>query len=203
MKKDGIEYVNATMADVKGLVELEKEVWGGMAAEDSKWISRIKIYPAGTFVAKQNGKILGVVVTCRINWPYADNEHPTWDEASGNGFLTNHRDDGEVSFGVDLTVNDSPGVAVELLKLAIDLHWANKARRGMLGGRFPSLAEYVKNNNIDSETLTPEKVLALSREDSQVKFFCAQGLTPIAAKKNYFPPDKDSLGWGIILEAIK
>ncbi len=200
MKKNAIIYREANFDDISELIELEKEVWGdGMIAESEKWESRIKIFPEGVYLAILQGKIIGVVVCLIVDWKYPENYYPDWFEVSDNGYISNHSMDGQVLYGIDMTVSSkSVNVASKLLKRVFYLREKYNKSGGMLGSRIPTLSSYVKNNNI--KVVDEELVSRVARLDPTVNFFMQGRMRWVGPKKDYYPPDEESLGWGLILE---
>ncbi len=197
-----VVYRNAQLADVENLVKLELEVWGRqMAADYDKWVSRLTIFPAGTFVAEKQGKIVGVVVTHIIKWDYPPGYYPTWAEATADGYITNHNETGDTAYGVNMTVRPGqPQVAQKLVQLGKSVRRQRNLAQGYIGCRIPSLAKQAKKLNIldfDCET-----VVRLASQDPEVRFFASNKFKIVTARKNYFPLDKHSLGWAVILADI-
>ncbi len=206
MKEKKTVYRQPTMDDIGKLCELEKNVWGEeMGANREKWESRLNIFPEGIFLAEKDSHLVGVSVLHRVRWDYPEGEFPTWQEITANGYITNHNNNGDVLYGVNMSVIfGHPGVARIFTSLAVQLKNKYMIQRGLLGVRIPSLKRYIKKKGIVESQLTPEIILSVSRKDPEVRFFCSyDNLKVIAAKQDYFPIDKDSLGWGIILEVTK
>ncbi len=195
-------YRNAKLADVEKLIKLELEVWGqDMAADREKWISRLTIFPQGTFVAESNGRIVGVVVTHIIKWDYPPGYYPTWAEATAGGYITNHDEEGDTAYGVNMTVLPGwPQVAQMLTRLGKSVRRERRLSKGFIGCRIPSLANKIKKlkvKNIDNKI-----ALQLARQDPEVRFFLSNKFRLEAVRKNYFPIDKQSLGWAAILADV-
>ncbi len=202
MRENQIIYRHAVMDDIKALVKLELDVWGNdMAADKDKWISRINIFSEGTWVAELEKKLVGVIVTHIIKWDYPEDYYPSWEEVTANGYITNHNNNGDTMYGVDLSVLPGiPSVACRLLQTAIQGAHIKELDRGLLGSRMPSL-----KNKIDGDTtnkVSSEFIKNLARKDPEVRFFIKNGFRIITACKDYFPADKESFGWGIILELV-
>jgi len=202
MRRNQVIYRHATMDDIEALVNLELEVWGDdMAADRDKWISRISIFPEGVHIAEKDERIVGVIVTHIINWDYLCGYYPSWAEATADGYITNHNDDGNVMYGVDLTVLPGmSGVASRLLQMAIRKTRERKITRGFLGCRIPSLRSYVHEKNI--EVIGEKLVESIAIMDPEVRFFLQNGFRIVKVCENYFSQDEDSLGWGVILELL-
>jgi ribosomal protein S18 acetylase RimI-like enzyme len=202
MRKNQVIYRHATMDDIEALIKLELKVWGkDMAADRDKWISRISIFPEGVHIAEKDDNLIGVIVNHVINWIYPSGYFPSWVEATDDGYITNHDDNGNVLYGVDVSVKAKrEGIASELMNLAIDIMREKSITRGMLGSRIPSLSSHVKEHNI--RELNPEQIMFIAKEDLSVKFFQNFNFKIIGIRKGYFPEDKESLGRAAILELI-
>ena len=202
MKKK-IIYRNAVLSDIPQLVVLEQKVWGeDMGAGSDIWKKRINVFSDGIFIAEQNNVIMGVVVIHRIKWNYPVGYYPIWLEVSGNGQLDNYDPRGDTFYGDDMTVLPGmPGIASELIKMSISLKYEKKLSRGFLGCRILSLRTYVKKNNIKPEEVNEKLVMERAKKDLEVRFFKQNGFKIVAVRRNYFPPDEESLGWGAIVES--
>ena len=199
MKEKKIVYRQPTMDDIDKLCELEKNVWGEeMGADRKKWESRLNIFPDGIQIAEFDNRIIGAVATVIVDWNYVDGYLPTWAEMSGEGLITNHNPQGNVMLGIDLAVvTVKYGVANRLVQFTKDLQIKKNIFAGGLGCRIPSLAEYVAKNSINN--ITKELVEKVAKTDVHVYFWKKNGFKIVAARKDFFPPDIESLGWGLIL----
>jgi hypothetical protein len=187
----------ATLNDIKQLCELELMVWGEeMSASWENWESRINIFPEGVTVAVKSGRIIGVIVMNIIKWNLPRNTFMTWEQATGCGTIKNHDPDGDTLYGVDLTVVEgSPGVAKSLVLEHLKCLERMDKAKAIIGCRIPSLSEYYGPDDVISE----DQLKVLTRKDPEVRFFLGCGFKIIGFKKDYFPIDKASLGWGVIL----
>lgn len=202
MEKGEMIFRNAGLSDVNDLVELEKEIWGeDMFAEHDKWAARINKFPEGVRLVIQNGILIGAGVVLRVDWKYPDGYYPTWAEITDNGYIGNHSPAGNVLYGVDISVRPKKeGIAGKILQWSLDMIKECHIARGMLGCRIPSLVQKVPAEQ--SSRLTPEQVCELALADPSVQFFMGYGFKLVAARKDYFPEDEASYGWGAILENI-
>jgi len=199
-----IKYRNPVISDIPGIIDLEIKQWGETMAASSqkKWKSRIATYPEGTWIAEKNNTIVGVVVTVRLYHDF-EKSYPSWNEITADGFITNHDYSGNTMYGVDLSVNDKEelNISSQLLIFAIHIPKHNKSVKGYMGARIPSLKNFIQKNNVQkiNQTLVGE----VAKTDPLVNFFLQNGFKYHGVKKNYFPEDENSLGWGVILEVKK
>ncbi len=200
MNTKRIIYRPVAIDDLEELVKLEQAVWGEeMGADRDKWDSRFNIFSEGIQVAENKNGLVGVIVSHRLVWDYPIGYFPSWSEATADGFITNHSGSGNCLYGVDLSVlPQMPGVASNLLKFVFTLKKKKNIEKGMMGSRIPSLRRRTKN--LTSEEINKNMVLRMAEKDMEVKFFIHNGFRIISARQDYFPEDRESLGWGIILE---
>jgi len=199
--KFGISFRQATLADVKRMVVLEKEVWGESAADEEKIVSRIKIFPAGNIIAERDRKIVGYV-----SFQYVDDitwvKNFSWSEITDNGRIAkSHKPSGEYIYGVNLSVNHSAngiGLGTALvLQGWVDMILKNK-KGSFIGSRIPNFKAYKSAHpEIDVETY-----INLRRHgqplDYELRLYGQEGLLPVKVLPNYFPDD-DSLDYGVLV----
>jgi hypothetical protein len=79
---------NATIADLEGVMDVEKEWPVEQRATLDKFKARLEKFPEGFFVAEGNGEIVGTCTSCVTNYSF---ENPkllgTWDKATNFGYL--------------------------------------------------------------------------------------------------------------------
>lgn len=198
--KSNLVFRNALVSDVDNLNHLENKVWGTeMSADNKKWLSRINHFSEGIFIAERDDLLIGVIVGHLIKWNYPENYYPNWFEVSDDGYLNNHCTEGNILYGVDFSVlPGSPGIASCLMTMMIDFMRNLEGVTGMMGCRIPTLRRYADKYGITN--IDDDLVLQHAKRDPEVKFFLRHGFMIKAAKQNYFEPDYESIGWGVILE---
>ncbi|MFH0854799.1 MAG: hypothetical protein V1891_04915 [bacterium] len=198
MKKANIR--KAKMDDLQAVVRLDHEVWPEEVwASEDMYRTRFATYLDGTFVAISDKKVVGIVVTQRMDYNIVA-PIPTWAEATDNGFMKNsHNPNGGDLYGIALTVHQkAPRNTGALLLEAVRIFIiANNFRQIFIGSRVPlyykhedqfSIEEYVHAKNNHGRYLDPELELYISRAD--LKF--------IKALPDYFE-DPSSLNYGVLL----
>lgn len=203
MENEKVLYCNACLSDISGLVSLEQKVWGeNMGAGSEIWRKRIERFSEGVFIAKENNVIIGVVAIHLLKWDYPSNYYPTWFEVSGNAQFDNFDPEGDTFFGDDLSVlPDRAGVAERLIEFGIAMRKKRNIRQGFLGSRIPSLRAYILKHKIKEEDVNEDFVLKRAKKDWEVRFFMQKGFKIVAVRKDYFPLDEESLGWGVIVKS--
>jgi GNAT superfamily N-acetyltransferase len=161
--------------------------------------SRITVFPEGSIVAEYDGSIVGYVSGVIIS-SEAAKRWSTWYDYTDNGTARGVFDpDGDILFGISLTVDDEcrgqgigTGLLIQIARMAIE----NNLCAGILGGRLPSYHE--------RSHLSPEEYIALKDEqgrvfDPELRLYLRQGLRIREVRPGYFR-DPDSLDYGVILE---
>lgn len=190
----------ATKIDIPGIIRVENAAWPeGMSAREEMFESRIKVFPEGQLVAVERNEIIGVVSTEVINYDFGK-PHKTWYQATDNGFLKKtHNPNGNVVFGVDLSVSPSArnrGVAKSLLQEIGKMAIKKNIQYGILGGRLPGYYKYADEMSADEYlsmvTTDGEPV------DPELRFYKNSGLTIGELIPNYFE-DFQSKNFGVQL----
>ena len=69
----------------------------------------------------------------------------------------------------------------------------------ILGARIPTLRGFVEKNRITK--VDEDLVLEVAKRDPTVRFLLKSG-NLIRVKEEYFSPDTESLGWGVIINVL-
>jgi ribosomal protein S18 acetylase RimI-like enzyme len=194
---ENVKVRQARLEDIEGILNLEEEVWPeGLRATKSQFLSRIKTFPEGNFVAHINGTIVGVVATEIVNY---DLENPTlsWNEITDNGSIKRtHNPNGDTLYGVDLSVSPFGGNASKLLmeqigKLAI----RRNLKRGILGARIPRYHKFAGK-------MTAKDYVNARRNnrpiDPELIFYTRLSLKIVGLIPNYIE-DPESCNYGVLL----
>lgn len=202
-KSKKVKIRQAKIEDIPEILIIEKEAWGEEKAASKKMFeSRIKTFPEGTLVAEINKKIVGVVVTERVNYNLQKDSY-NWYEITDNGFIRrSHKKDGNTIYGIDLSVAPSfqhLGIGTKLLESIAKLCIRYNIRQGMLGGRIPGYHKYADRMSIReyvSATIDTEK--GTKSLDPEIDFYKKAGLKIVKIIPNYFE-DPESLNYGVLL----
>lgn len=188
----------ARLIDITDYIHIQKVEWKDLAVAEGQARSRFYHNLKGILLAEYDGQVVGSVTTLRID--SYDPAHPkSWYEVTDNGYCTNHRPQGKICFGVDLSVatDRAPSGTVDALFVGcMSLVTSMGVKYFMLGGRMP-------NYHLHASRMTPEDYLYAKQRKryldpqvnmySRVPFMKILGLAP-----NYFK-DPDSLNYGVIL----
>ena len=201
--KKKIKIRQARIEDIPEILSVEKTTWGEEAAATREMLdSRLRIFPEGTLVAEVDNKIVGIVVTERVNYD-SQKDSFSWYEITDNGYIKNsHIPKGDTLYGVDLSVLpdfQKLGIGSKLLETIAKLAIKYNIKQGMLGGR---MVEYYKHAN----KISPEEYINLSVKtekgvkpiDPEIYFYKRAGLEIVKLLPNYFE-DPESFNYGVLL----
>ncbi len=166
-----------------------------------KYLAMLKVFPEGQICIDDNGKPVAAAFSVVVDYDQFGDEH-TYDEITGNAYLTTHDPNGDVLYGVDVFVD--PGY--RNLRLGRRLYEARKElcqslnlRAIIAGGRIPNFAQYAAD-------LTPQKyIVAVKRKeiyDPILSFQLANDFEVKRVLKAYLPEDEQSHGYATLLEWI-
>lgn len=185
-----------------GFVRLNCEVWGEITDSRYLWtkekvLSHLTICPQHMYCAFENN----VLVATLTNMKTTENDmksNKTWLEKTGNGFLTTHRPDGDIGFGVDLTVSRkaSRKVSNRIVLVAMFISvLGDGVKAAYLGARIPGydkyfpmpVEEYVYGKRKNRKPLDPE-----------LYFYLKQGFEIVEIMPKYMD-DPESLNYGVLI----
>ncbi len=196
MKNEKLVIRNATMADVKAILDLTEKVYSGMPPYPLDMIrGQINHYSEGHFVAQLGDKIVGYSAAIRVPGEKALKKH-TWKEITGGGYGTTHEADGDWLYGYEVCVDQE----IRGYRIGQRFYDARKKLtkylrlRGIVfAGRMPNLKKKIK------DVKTPENYIELVKEkkikDPVLGFQLRNGFEVIGLIKDYLPLDEASLGY--------
>ena len=184
------------------VIEVEQKAWPPeLQAPREKFAARFNLFPEGFFVAKKDGKIVGVS-TAEIT-TYNGAVDKTWDEITDNGMIEGtHDPKGEglyvVSVGVSLDAQGG-GVGGKLVAAQKELTERFGLKYLYLGARIPGYDQYCKDNG----DISVEDYLELKNDegepiDPEIRFYTKQDLRPEKVVPE-FEPDESSRNYGVVM----
>lgn len=127
------------LADVGAYLAIQETAWDEtMSAAETKLSERFEIFPKGLLVAERDGKVVGCATFIRIP-DYDEMLKPSWEDITDNGWCTTHTEDGDILFGVDLSVaKGAPRLTAPMLFMsAMELGMRLGVESIIWGGRMP------------------------------------------------------------------
>lgn len=183
---------------LKRLMDLVYPDIGG-AWPETKFASQLSVFPDGQFCIVDRGKIVAAAFSVVVDFKNFGAKH-TYDEITGDAYLTTHDPNGDVLYGVDVLVD--PGYRG--LRLGRRLYEARKElcvnlnlKSIMAGGRIPNYQQYASE-------MSPyeyiEKVKNRDLYDPILSFQLANDFEVKQVLKAYLPEDKKSMGYATLLQ---
>ncbi|TVR77115.1 MAG: GNAT family N-acetyltransferase [Chitinophagaceae bacterium] len=191
---------NTKEEDFDQILEMQKVCFPGM----DPWIksnleNQMKIFPEGQFVIESEGKIVASSSCLIIDNEQYGMDH-TWEEISDDGNISNHNEDGDILYGIELMVHpDFRG-----MKLSSRIYEARKElvrdlnlRLIRIGGRLPGYNNYKDKMKIREYV---DKVTSKLIFDPVLTPQLSNGFSLKRIIPKYLEDDLDSGGYATVLE---
>ncbi len=187
----------------KEFVRINQEVWGTLTKEEYLWTEkRVKKHfntcPHIIYCAFSNGKMMATLTNIFTTEDLL-HRNKSWLEKTGDGYLTTHRPEGDVGFGVDLTVTrEAPKKLSDKLVLAaiFDGVIGQGLKAVYLGARIPG---YRKNMDMKVEDYVFGKRANGKPLDPELYFYMKDGFEIVEVIPEYMD-DPDSLNYGVLIK---
>lgn len=184
--------------DIKAIMDAVYADLGG-AWPKKKYLSMLKVFPDGQICIDDNGKVVAAAFSVVVDYGKFGDEH-TYEEITGDAYLTTHDPNGDVLYGVDVFVDPE----YRNLRLGRRLYEARKElcqnlnlRAIIAGGRIPGYEQY-------RHEMSPQQyILAVRRKelyDPILTFQLSNDFEVKRVLKGYLPEDKESQGYATLLE---
>lgn len=208
-----------TESDLQEIDRVEKNTWpADWQAPTEKFLARIKTFPQGVFGIFEDKKLAGVTTSMRINFDQEkiDDYHKTWDEITGDGFITTHKPNGNTLYVVSVGIQrefQGKGYGQQLVTKQFELAKSLGCKYVMLGARIPKFRENLTSQGVDPDRLSANELiqkaqeyLALKRPNGQtqepeIRFYERCGLNVLKLTDPDFGPDQESCNFGVIMLA--
>ena len=101
-----LELRNLRVDDYPEIKEIMDRVYPGMggAWPEKKYLSMLKVFPEGQICIEDNGRPVAAAFSVVVDYDKFGDEH-TYEEITGNAYLTTHDPNGDVLYGVDVFVD--------------------------------------------------------------------------------------------------
>lgn len=184
--------------DVKSIMD---DVYSGVggAWPEKKFRSQLTIFPEGQICIEDHGVVVAAAFSVIVDYDKFGDQH-TYDEITGNAYLTTHDPMGDVLYGVDVFVSSE----YRDMRLGRRLYEARKElcrnlnlKAIVAGGRIPNYKNY-------SKEFTPQEYIEhVKRKEIYDPILTFQLSNDFEVKRiltAYLPEDKESLGYATLLE---
>ena len=194
---------NATIDDAFAMARIESECWPAEIVTTKPQIeSRIATYTAGQWVAVIRDEIVGTIFAQRITEEYFGKTAAQYDALTDNGsFVDSHDDQGEIYQMVGVSVLPSAkgrGLGRALVEKQIDFARSITAVKRIIG--FTRPVKYHEHSGFDIREYVDLRREDGGRVDPVLSFHLDNGATFKGAFEGYRCEDKESLGYGILIE---
>lgn len=187
----------------KKVAIFDKEVWGNITDDnyirtEEKVKSHFKICPNLIYCAFENGKLIATVGSIYTTESEMKNKK-TWLKKTANGFLTTHMPNGDVVFGVDLSVKKGAPkkISDKIVFSAIFIGLIGEGKKTVyIGSRIPSYHKY-KDMNVDDYVFGKRK--NGKPFDPELYFYLKNGFEIVEIIPEYME-DPESLNYGVLIK---
>lgn len=185
-------------SDIKAIMDQVYPTLGGGWPE-KKFRAMLKVFKEGQICIEDNGRVVAAALSVIVDYDKFGDEH-TYDEITGNAYLTTHDPNGDVLYGIDVFVDPE----YRNLRLGRRLYEARKElcqslnlRAIIAGGRIPNYVQH-------SATMSPQQYIeAVKRKelyDPILTFQLSNDFEVKRVLKGYLPEDTESEGYATLLE---
>ncbi|MGJ8693060.1 MAG: GNAT family N-acetyltransferase [Thalassotalea sp.] len=192
---------NLTLADygdIKILMDTVYKTLGGVWPE-KKYIAQIATFPEGQICIEDHGKVIAAAFSLIVDYDKFGDHH-TYDEITGDAYLTTHDKKGDVLYGVDVFVSpDYHGMRLgrRLYEARKELCQSLNLKSIVAGGRIPNYQEH-------ADKMSPQKYIELVKKkelyDPILTFQLSNDFEVKRVLNRYLPEDKESQGYATLLE---
>ncbi|MDH5547244.1 MAG: bifunctional GNAT family N-acetyltransferase/carbon-nitrogen hydrolase family protein [Gammaproteobacteria bacterium] len=192
---------NLRESDYQAISEIMDRVYAKLGGSwpKNKFLTMLKTFPEGQICIDDNGKPVAAAFAVIVDYDKFGDEH-TYNEITGNAYLTTHDPNGDVLYGVDVFVDP----AYRDMRLGRRLYEARKElcqslnlRAIFAGGRIPNYEQH-------ADKLSPQQYIeAVKRKeiyDPILSFQLSNDFDVKRVLRAYLPEDKESLGYATLLE---
>jgi len=185
-------------ADIKEMMDLVYPGMGGGWPERT-FRAMLKVFAEGQICITDNDKVIAAAFSVVVDYDQFGDNH-TYDEITGNAYLTTHDPNGDVLYGVDVFVHPEH----RDLRLGRRLYEARKElcrslnlRAIVAGGRIPG---YTQQESVSSPQAYIEAVKRKELYDPILTFQLNNDFEVKRVLKGYLPEDHESRGYATLLE---
>lgn len=186
-------------ADIKRIMDTVYSGSLGGGWPEKKYKTMLKTFPEGQICIEDNGRVVAAAFAVVVDYDKFGDNH-TYDEITGNAYLTTHDPNGDVLYGVDVFVDPeyrSMRLGRRLYEARKELCQSLNLRAIVAGGRIPNYREH-------SAEMSPQQYIeAVKRKeiyDPILTFQLSNDFEVRRVLKGYLPEDKESQGFATLLE---
>ncbi|MCB1774701.1 MAG: GNAT family N-acetyltransferase [Gammaproteobacteria bacterium] len=192
---------NLGVNDYDDIKQVMDRVYPGLGGgwPKKKFQAMLKTFPEGQICIDDNGRVVAAAFSVIIDYDKFGDNH-TYEEITGDAYLTTHDPNGDVLYGVDVFVSPD----YRDMRLGRRLYEARKElcrslnlRAIVAGGRIPSYKQH-------ADEMSPQAYIeAVKRKELYDPILTFQLSNDFDVKRvltGYLPEDKESRGYATLLE---
>ncbi|MDT8399475.1 MAG: bifunctional GNAT family N-acetyltransferase/carbon-nitrogen hydrolase family protein [Pseudomonadales bacterium] len=196
-----LELRNLRPDDYADIRELMMAAYAGVfqPVKEKQFDAQLATFPEGQICIEDKGKVVAAAFSVIVDYDKFGDKH-TYDEITGDAYITTHDPNGDVLYGVDVFVSPD----YRNLRLGRRLYEARKElcknlnlKSIMAGGRIPNYQNFANE-------LSPyeyiEQVKSKDIYDPILTFQISNGFEVKRVLKAYLPEDKESKGFATLLQ---
>lgn len=185
------------------LAEIEQSAWpAGMASTADEIRSRVALFPAGQLAAEIGGKVVAFATAQRVRQAFFTANQSSFPAVTDHGrIIGSHADDGDVYHLIGVCVLHSHqgfGLARVLIDRQIEIARSLPGIRRILGVTRP--ARYHKRPSLSIEQYVVARSASGRLIDPVLAFHLDYGARLVTTLPGFRPEDRDSLGYGVLIE---
>lgn len=189
--------------DFEALIDIQRECFPPPFPSELWWNeeqleNHVRLFPEGALCVEIDGELVGSMTGLRVQYHPGDPDH-TWEEITDNGYIRNHRPDGNTLYVVDISVRPQSrklGLGKWLMQTMYEVVVHLRMDRLLGGGRMPGYHRYV--DHLSAEQYI-EAVLRGELKDPVITFLLRCGRTPVKVVAHYLE-DEESCNYGTLME---
>lgn len=192
---------NLILDDYPDIEHVQNRVYNttGGAISEKKFRNQLNAFPEGQICIEDDGKIVAAAFALIVDYDKFGDHH-TYDEITGNAYLSTHDPKGDVLYGVDIYVDPD----YRQLRLGRRLYEARKElcrnlnlKAIVAGGRIPNYENYAKE-------MGPQEYIGKVKKkqiyDPTLTFQISNEFDVKKILHSYDPSDTESHGYATLLE---
>lgn len=202
-KRHQIVVRNYVFNDFSALIEIQKESFPPPFPEELWWneqqlTNHVTLFPEGALCIEVDGEMAGSMTGLLVDFD-PNHPHHTWAEMTDEGYIRNHKPDGNTLYIVDICVKPKfrmLDLGRLLMNSMYELVIHKNLDRLLGGGRMPGYHNYASQYTPEQYV---EAVVQGKLTDPVISFLLRCGRLPIAVIKDYLE-DEESHNYGVLME---
>ncbi|MCG2634617.1 MAG: GNAT family N-acetyltransferase [Gammaproteobacteria bacterium] len=185
-------------SDIKNIMDLVYPEMGG-AWPEKKFRAQLSAFPEGQICIEDHGTVIAAAFSLIVDYDKFGDYH-TYDEITGDAYLTTHDPMGDVLYGAEVVVHlDYQGMRLgrRLYEARKELCQNLNLKSIVAGGRIPNYRNHAKD-------MSPQKYIELVKKkeiyDPILTFQISNDFEVKRVLSDYLPEDKESKGYATLLE---